>query len=283
MYLDQWKALSSCIRGLMQAGKLHASYLSINSSDSYGSGKRLREHGERVLSAIESFRAQFQQALSPVAIASIDNLIDNASKLIRDPSGSSNSRQERVWAALVQFVAFEAEMSFILSDFQDSIRARSELAFSHLQRLIVADSIFREKWKDAFKKGEVECEKLGAVHLLHHGIWAFKVNAKGARTDLVFQEPAGDLIDEQRYVDGFVLTEWKKASSVEKAEELFEAARLQAARYAEGVLFGSELTSYRYIVVVSANQVKIPNDLRKDSIVYRHINIAVEPKVPSAN
>jgi hypothetical protein len=195
MYFDQWKALSSHIRGLMQAGQLHASYLSVRSSDSYGRAKRLREHSERVLSAIESFRVQFQKALAPAALSSIDNFIQNTSVLIRDSSGTKNSLQERLWAALVQLVAFEAEMSFILSDVQESIRARSERAFSHLQRLIVADSAFRKKWGMAFDKGEVDCEKLGAVHFLHHGIWAFKVDAAGARTDLVFQEPAGDLVD----------------------------------------------------------------------------------------
>lgn len=179
----------------MQAGQLHASYLSVRSSDSYGRAKRLREHSERVLSAIESFRVQFQKALAPAALSSIDNFIQNTSVLIRDSSGTKNSLQERLWAALVQLVAFEAEMSFILSDVQESIRARSERAFSHLQRLIVADSAFRKKWGMAFDKGEVDCEKLGAVHFLHHGIWAFKVDAAGARTDLVFQEPAGDLVD----------------------------------------------------------------------------------------
>ncbi len=45
-YRDQWKALSSRIRGLMQAGQLHADYLAIQSSDSFGRGKRLREHAE---------------------------------------------------------------------------------------------------------------------------------------------------------------------------------------------------------------------------------------------
>ena len=281
MYFDQWKALSSRIRGLIQAGQLHASYLSVRSSDSYGRAKRLREHSERVLSALESFQKQFQQALPPAALASIDNFIRQTGGLIRDTTGTQDSHQERVWAALVQLVAFETEMSFILCDVQESICARSERAFSHLQRLIVVDSEFRKKWKEAFEKGEVHCEKLGSVHLLQHGIWAFKVDAAGARTDLVFREPCGDLVDEQRFVDGFVLTEWKRASSDGEGVQRFEEARSQARRYAQGILAGSELTGYRYAVVVSRGQVEIPNDLRENDIVYRHINIAVEPRVPS--
>jgi hypothetical protein len=177
--------------------------------------------------------------------------------------------------------AFETEMSFILSDVQESIRARSERAFSHLQRSIVVDASFREKWQEAFKNGEVACEKLGAVHLLLHGIWAFKVDAAGARTDLVFQEPAGDLTKAQRYADGFVLTEWKKANPKDDPGRRFDEARLQAGRYSQGALAGSELTSYRYAVVVSRQEVEVPDDLRESGVVYRHINIAVDPRTPS--
>ena len=280
-YSDQWKALSSRICGLMQAGKLHALFLTVRTSDTYGGAKRLREQCEGVLTALQSFRADFEHTLPLTALARIDNFLATTGDLITDTSGPRNARQERVWAALVLLGAFETELSFLLSDVQESIRARSERAFSHLQRLIVADPEFREKWKTAFNQGEVECEKLGAVHLLLHGIWAFKVNAAGARTDLVFQEPAEDLTDEQRFVDGFVLTEWKKATDTDNAEERFRQARSQAQLYAQGVLAGSELTGYRYAVVVSRQQVSVPGDLTEGEVVYRHINIAVDPQPPS--
>lgn len=280
-YSDQWKALSSRMLGLMQAGHLHAQYLKVGSSDAYGRGKYLLEQIESVLVALRSFREQFQHLLPPAALASIDRFVQKTGDLIGNTTGTPNSREESLWASLVMLAGFETEMSFILSDVQESIRARSERAFSHLQRLIVVDEVFRHKWQQAFEKGEVECEKLGAVHLLLHGIWAFKVDAAGARTDLVFQEPAGTLIDEQGYVDGFVLTEWKKASSDDKIEKLFEQARRQGSRYAQGALAGSELAGYRYAVVVSCQQAEIPDDFRDGDVVYRHINISVDPRLPS--
>ena len=280
-YHDQWKALSSRIRGLMQAGQLDARYLRVNSSDAFGRSKRLREHCEGVLEALNAFRDCFQYTLPPAALTSIDEFVMNSGDLITETTGTQDARQQRVWAALVLLGAFETEMSFILSDVQEVIRTRSERAFAHLQRSIVADQAFREKWKAAFEEGEVACEKLGAVHLLQHGIWAFKVDAAGARTDLVFQEPAGDLTDEQRYVDGFVLTEWKKAALEADGEQRFEEARAQAQRYAQGALAGSELTAYRYAIVVSRRQVSLPEDLSADGVVYRHINIAVDPLTPS--
>jgi len=127
----------------------------------------------------------------------------------------------------------ETEMSFVLADVQEAIRARCERAFLHLQRSLVVDETIRNKWKTAFAAGETECERHGSVHLLLHGIWAFKVNAEGERTDLIFQEPGGALSRANEYADGLVLTEWKKATAQDEAGRRFGEARAQADRYAK--------------------------------------------------
>ena len=282
IYLDQWRALSSRIRGLMEAGHLHVQYLAVQSSDSHGRSRRLREHCESILEALEAFRESFRQVLPPSAVTAIDNFLVRTGTLTRDTSGGPpDALRERVWAALVSLVAFETEMSFLLSDVQVSIRTRSERAFSHLQRSIVADESIRERWQNAFDEGEVACEKLGAVHLLLHGIWAFKVDSAGARTDLVFEEPAGDVAAIQRYADGLVLTEWKKASKDSHSTKRFTEARLQARKYAQGLLTATELAGYRYAVVVSHSQVETPEDVTEGGVVYRHVNVAVDPRTPS--
>ncbi len=67
-YHDQWKALSSRIRGLMQAGQLDARYLTVRTSHTFGRSKRLREHCEGVLEALKSFRDRFQYTLPAVAL-----------------------------------------------------------------------------------------------------------------------------------------------------------------------------------------------------------------------
>jgi hypothetical protein len=68
----------------------------------------------------------------------------------------------------------------------------------------------------------------------------YKVNGAGERTDLVFQDLGGKLVEEQRYVDGFVLIEWKTVPSEKEAEKPFREARTQAERYAQGAFGGSE-------------------------------------------
>jgi hypothetical protein len=280
-YRDQWKIIASRIQGLMRATELHARFLAVRSSDSYGRTKSLREHGEQIFSELSTFAGRFRDALPPAAVSRIEEFVNEKAPLLRATDSSPDTREELAWAGLVMLGAFETEVSFLLADQQQVIRSRSELAFAHLQRWIVVDEAFRKKWQDAFAAGETACEGLGAVHLLSHGIWAFKLNAAGGRTDLVYAEPLGDFATGHRYADGLVLTEWKKAAKAKEAARKFEEARDQARRYAQGVLAGNELTSHRYAVVVSGEQVDVPDDLDQGSIVYRHISIAVEPRPPS--
>lgn len=281
-YIDQWHALSSRIRGLMQAGQLNARYLIVRSTDPYGRGNRLLKQSGRIFSALEAFFQTFGSSLPGAARSALEEfLANNRGLLTREAAGTADELQERAWAALVLLAVFETEMSFVLADVQESIRARCERALLHLQRCLVVDETFQGKWRTAFDADEVECERHGAVHLLLHGIWAFKVNAAGERTDLVFQDSGNSLSRAHEYADGLVLTEWKKATSKDEAERRFGEARAQAERYAQGALAGVELTSVRYLIVVSREQVTTPDDFIDGGIIYRHINIAVEPRVPS--
>jgi hypothetical protein len=280
-YADDWKAISARIKGLMQAGELHARFLGIRSSDGYARARTLREQCERILSSLETYCDTHKASLPSAVPAAVKAFVDAHGGLIRDTTGTVDLRDERVWAALVLLGGFETEISFLLSDRQEVIRARSERAFAHLQRSIVADTAFREKWHSAFEEGELACEKLGGTHLLLHGIYAFKINAEGERTDLVFQDLTGDLADEHRYADGLVLTEWKVAASDAEAAKQFAAANTQAGRYAKGALGGSELTGYRYLIVVTSDAVQIPADIAEGTVIYRHLNIAVQPRTPS--
>jgi hypothetical protein len=91
-------------------------------------------------------------------------------------------------AASVSIIAFQAELDYLLSDQQEHLRTYSERAFVHLQRSIAADNESKRKWTEAFDIGETACERLGSLHLLSHGMFAFKVNGEGARTDLVFPD-----------------------------------------------------------------------------------------------
>ena len=120
----------------------------------------MRERSETVSLAIRGFREDFEHSLPAAALASLDDFEAKTAGLVSDTGGTKESLRARVQAALIELGAFESELSFLLSDVQAVIRARSERAFSHLQRSIVADRVIRERWNAAFDEGEVACEAL---------------------------------------------------------------------------------------------------------------------------
>lgn len=275
----EWAVLSARIHGLVKAAEL-GSALFAKHSDSVGMMKHLGESAAKILDDL----AVFGRALSGTD-GNVRETIQAEEKRLRPLLSNSSSTQEvreiHVRTALVGLAALEAEVSYLLSDHQASIRSRVERAFQHLQRSIVVDHDIRDRWRKAFQAGEVECEKIGAVHLLSHGIWAFKVNASGGRTDLVYQEPLQDTRAVASAAEGLVLTEWKKLGSGDKPDRLFASARSQAKDYAAGVLGGTELTRVRYAILVSEESITVPDDITEGAATYRHLNVAVAPGPPS--
>lgn len=86
---------------------------------------------------------------------------------------------------------------------------------------------------------------------------------------------------QRRGVEGLVLTEWKVANDAVTAARKIEEARAQADLYNEGPLAGIELRGYRYLILVSPQKLILPADATSGEIVYRHVNIAVQPETPS--
>ena len=280
-HVEGWQRIAARIRGLIQAGHLHAQ-LTGSRTDSYGASRGLRQQCEIVLTELQAFVSTYSESLPGSAKACINAFVTKHSDLIRsEPDVMVDVMQGRVAAALVFLASFEAEMAFLLNDAQEAIRVRSERAFAHLQRMIVADGDTRAKWQAAYIAGETECEKLGAVRLLAHGIFAFKAYGAGERTDLVYQDRHGALREAERYVEGLTLTEWKVCRDPRTSGRSFEAARKQAERYGRGVLGGAELAGYRYAVVVSEEELVLPSDVLFDGVQHRHINIATKPRTPS--
>jgi hypothetical protein len=109
----------------MQAGELHARFLSIRSSDMYARGKQLHAQCESTLAALVSFRTDYEGSIPAAAAACVDGFIDKQGGLIRDTSGAVDSLNERAWGALVLSGAFETQV--LLADEQEIIRTRSEL------------------------------------------------------------------------------------------------------------------------------------------------------------
>lgn len=184
--------------------------------------------------------------------------------------------------ALATLVILRSRFEYALRASEAEVISLVELAFEHLRRQILVDEQTRTRWQDAFVKGEVQCEKLGAVHLLAHGVWAFKVQGERAVTDLVLAEPAQSTARTiGRVARTVALTEWKLVRDGESVEAKAKEARLQTAAYAAGILGGLELRSRRYVVLVAPHELDLPDDRVEGRVVYRHVGIVVDPATPS--
>jgi hypothetical protein len=240
----------------------------------------LRAQCGSAVRSIEAFRHTHNLSLPTGAKEAIDKFLQLRLALA---AKEGSTAQRGAWETVVGLAALEAQIAFILRGREEQIRSRTERALMHLQQVLAVDSDVQSKWKKAFDTHELVCEKLGATHLLWHGVFAFKVDATGARSDLVLGEfPNDELL--ARSVEGLVLTEWKLAKDADRAVKAFAQARAQAELYKKGPLAGIELTSVRYLIVVSLNDLQPtsrPADDTKDGVLYRHVNLVIKPATPS--
>lgn len=231
---------------------------------------------------LDSFLARHQSLLSPQALKVRQNYQREykAKFIAPQPSGSAIEIMQDKLSILM---LYQARLDHMIGDFEFFARRTIERAFIHLQRTLIVDEVVRMRWLKAFKnKGEVVVEKLGAINLLAHGIWAFKVDAAGERTDLILGEPLKNIYDDvTRTAEVVALTEWKLVNRNNEQEGAAAAALRQAKLYSSGSLSGLELEKWRYLVLVSIDRLPVHSDIEDNGITYRHINIAIKPTSPS--
>lgn len=247
-----------------------------------------------VRDTLETFHASYRDALPPRAAIHLRQALDQIAQV-----GGSFSSWENVALVTPLLAGLRAEVSASLVDPETEGRQRTERAFEHLSRSIVVDDGLRERWEAAYvTKGravlssatrtrprpanEIACERLGAVHLLLHGIWAFKSDAPGERTDLVLQEKLA-ITRKVEAAEALVLTEWKVAKTSSDVEKKAKEGKHQVALYGGGggSLAATELATVRYIVLVTERREVPPDDVEDGQCTYRFINVAVSPENPS--
>jgi hypothetical protein len=276
---SEWNAIAARIGALIEASHVYLASLAPRSDDPYGGAdKALIPEACRVFEELTRFLERHKSSLPPAAAGALDSFLVEGKEYFRTEAVAGF---QGIKALIPRLAALRAAVDYHLRDFTAYACRITERAFLHLQRSIVADPTVQSKWQEAFHNGEVACERLGSAHLLLHGVWAFKAYAVGERTDLILGEPVPDLGQVEAVADALVLTEWKRITSVAQIESAAEAARKQATLYGVGSLAGIELATYRYIVIVSESRVEVPLDVGEAGAIYRHVNIAVEPKSPS--
>jgi hypothetical protein len=278
---QEWRAISDRIKGIESAAAFLFRTLPEADGDLYDAGdKFILPNALSVITELKSYRAAHSKALPAPASDALDRFLDNINVML---TGVPAKGLVGVQGTVTALVSFEAEFSHLLSDRDSIARRLTERAFIHLQRLIIVDADVEAKWTRAFAQGETECERLGAVHLLNHGIWAFKASAEGARTDLILGEPLTITAQLREASEALVLTEWKLVNAQADVAAKARQALAQASQYSVGIMAGFELSTVRYLVLVSKDSVVMPADFTDRDATYRHINIATSPSVPSKN
>ena len=278
-WLTEWRAISDRIRGFVEAATVFIEGNGMSNPDAYGTRrKHLLPAARGIYVSIRDFGERHASGLPLTARESLTRFLTSTEGLL---TNGDLDNSEAVLASAAALGGFRSELQFQLADVSAVVLRTTERAFLHLQRQIVVDPAVGQQWRAAFEQGETACERLGSVHLLQHGIWAFKVSAEGGRTDLVFRDPLTDLEAVAGAADALVLTEWKVVRQASEVSAKVTEARVQADLYAVGVLGGLELAGYRYLVMVSEDVLAMPADEVRNGVEYRHRNIAVAPGVPS--
>src|SRR5260370_24898670 len=281
----EWKALSANIMSLVETGRFLVASAQVNSGDPYQARTTLLIHAQEIFNLIDRFRDKYSHQLSQLTQQRLELFFcdRNVSMFRADiTQGNADMQFHRLHICIALLSSFRAAFTYLLSD-EKEVLARSlvDRAFLHLQRSIVADAPLAQRWKEAFDHHETACEKLGGCHLLQFGIYAFKAQATGEQTDLILGSKLQITPEIERAAEALVLTEWKLVRNTNERDSKVEEAYKQAKNYAMGSLAGFELELHRYLVMVSSDELEMPNDRQDGAVVYHHKNIAVSPGVPS--
>jgi hypothetical protein len=285
MWKSEWEALSARIAAIVDAAGFLFQSVGTGTKDQPITTDTLLENCARTAKVVLSLEG-YGKALPQKAwdaLGRFKTLWAN----VKTPRGliPSAQLQERV----VVLASIRSELDHLLADHDEVIRSHVIRGFEHLQRSLIVDEHLQKRWLTAFRtsrKGETSCEQLGGVHLLLHGIWAFKASATGERTDLVLGTKLAVNQDVIASTHGLVLTEWKLIRKGDSAIKQKEEAKSQAKRYAGGSLVGFELASERYLVLVAEEEFAEKDivqlgDEKDGQITYKVVPIVLNRTSPS--
>ncbi len=278
-FRQDWDALGVRIDGLAQAGLFVVQTAPAVGADFYGVlNSVVLPNAAETFMLLEQFHTAHESSLPPRAGEALKRFIHLQGGFFKDKKPTGFPALQGM-VALLQSI--RAEVTHYMTDLEFAQHRRVERAFEHLKRSLIVDEQLATRWEAAFDKHETHCEKLGAVHLLAHGLWAFKASEAGAATDLILGSPLEADDHVEAVADALVLTEWKRVTDPKDLPSHAARARSQAGKYAAGILGGVELRSFRYLVFVSERDLVMPKDILEGGVHYRHINIPVMAKTPS--
>lgn len=274
----KWRVLRARIDGLEKAGAYVAQTLPIAPGDSFAIVRNwVATELRSIVDELIQFKAVYGTLIPPAAQTLLDRVLQ-ANWFTDNPLQINENL-----VSIAALITFRHSFEYLIQDTETEIRNKTELAFEHLRRMILVDADVRDKWeKHYYKDGETGCEKLGALHLLSHGILAFKISGQRGITDLAFNEPfEQDDAALSLAARGVVLTEWKVAKTASEVNTRAQEAIEQTKQYKSGTLGDMELVNTRYIVIVSDVYFQAPENYVEGGVTYRHIPLCLSAETAS--
>jgi len=276
---SEWRALSQRLDALRDLAKAFTDGGALG--EYYGaSNETLVPALKDLWDELKAFGARFEGGMPPKAVAILKrHLLANTKLFQRDGNGPIGLQGAIFMLGIL--MAARAHVDYALADTEFVARRLVDRAVPHLQRSFVADRYVNAKWRRTFREGETACERLGAAHLLSHGLWAFKADAKGGRTDLIIGGPV-QIEQATRSAEAMVLTEWKLVRDGDDPAAKLKEAITQAQIYCEEVLAGFEIESRRYAVLVADQTLAgLPEATEREGKTYQTVPLALSPANPS--
>jgi len=282
MWKQEWDALSTRIAGIVEAATFLYRTGQVGQNDEAYSTNILIENCEQAAKAVLSLLG-YRSTLPAKAVDALTRFQGWWERTTANKQWVSAGGYPLVQAFVVLLASIRSELDHLFADHDEIIRSHVTRAFRHLERSLIVDEALGARWLAAFEAGETECEKLGGVHLLLHGIWAFKANASGERTDLVLGTHLVVDQDVLASAHGLVVTEWKLVREGDSPEGKKQEALHQARRYSGGSLGGFVLNSDRYLVLVAKEEFGVPNDEIEGDVRYKVVPLFLTRKLPSVS
>jgi len=150
MFSTEWAAVSARIASLIEAGHLFLRSIGTGEHDEYGMSSELLRNAKELVVHIARLQARYANELPDAARQCLFDSIERMDQSFPPVPGLP------AFAAAVTLLAsFRTEFTHILIDTEAVARSLVARAFAHLQRSIIADEAFKNRWKAVFSEGEI--------------------------------------------------------------------------------------------------------------------------------
>lgn len=137
-YLE-WKIISEKINSIVNTCNFLFRTFQTNSQDPYNATGRVGVSARKAFNLILNFKNKHELALPPAALETLNDFLKDNQRFTNEGHTTIELKNKEIVALVVALSLLESDVTYHLNDLQAHILKTVEVAFSHLQRQLVAD------------------------------------------------------------------------------------------------------------------------------------------------